>query len=218
MLRLPRLYPILDTATLARCGLEPEEAARAMLEAGARILQLRHKGPFTRRLLEAALQISALCRGRGASFIVNDRADIALLTDAGLHVGQDDLPPAYARRLLGAGRLLGFSTHNAEQLAAALGEPVDYVAFGPIFATGSKLDHDPVVGLAALPQLAAQAHAAGRPLVAIGGITRARALEVLAAGADSVAVIADLYPEPCDAESLRQRVREWLDLLPPTRD
>lgn len=218
MLRLPRLYPILDTAVLARCGLEPEEAASAMLEAGAAILQLRHKGPFTRKMLEAAAKISALCRRNGARFIVNDRADVALIADAGLHVGQDDLPPAEARKLLGPGRVLGFSTHNPEQLEAALAEPVDYVAFGPIFATASKQNPDPTVGLGQLPELAARAHAAGRPLVAIGGITRARALDVLAAGADSLAVIADLYPDPCTAESLRRRVREWLELLPPTRD
>lgn len=218
MLRLPRLYPILDTAALARGGLEPEEAAKAMLEAGAGILQLRHKGPFTRRLLEAAKSIGAMCRQYGARFIVNDRADVALLADAGLHVGQEDLPPAEARRLLGPTRLLGFSTHNPQQLEAALAEPVDYVAFGPIFATASKQNPDPIVGLAQLPELAARAHAAGRPLVAIGGITRARALDVLAAGADSLAVIADLYPDPCTADSLRRRVREWLELLPPTQD
>ncbi len=218
MLRLPRLYPVLDTATLARRGLEPEQAAEAILEAGARILQLRHKGFFTRRLFEVAGHIAALCRRYGAWFIVNDRADIALLVGAGLHVGQDDLPPAEARRLLGSGRVIGFSTHTPQQLASALAEPVDYVAFGPIFATGSKLNPDPVVGLAQLPELAARAHAASRPLVAIGGITRERALEVLAAGADSLAVIADLYPDPCSADSLRQRVREWLDLLPPIPD
>lgn len=218
MLRLPRLYPILDTATLAGCGLGLQEAAEAILDAGAGILQLRHKGPFTGGLLEAAAGISALCRRRGALFIVNDRADIALLADAGLHVGQEDLPPAEARKLLGAARILGFSTHNPGQLAAALSEPVDYVAFGPVFATASKQKPDPVVGLAPLPELSALAHAAGRPLVAIGGITRARALQVLAAGADSLAVIADLYPDPCTAETLRQRVREWLELLPPTRD
>ncbi|MGC8794285.1 MAG: thiamine phosphate synthase [Bryobacteraceae bacterium] len=216
MLRLPRLYPILDTATVERLGLSLPEAAAAMLEAGAEILQLRHKGQFTRALSAAAGEIAALCRRYGVPFIVNDRADIALLTGAGLHVGQDDLPPRDARRLLGPDRILGFSTHNPEQLRAALAEPVDYLAVGPIFSTSSKQNPDPVVGLDRIPELARQAHAAGRPLVAIGGITRARAREVLHAGADSVAVIADLYPDPCTAEALRRRVREWLELLRPT--
>jgi|YNPBryunderm2012_1023409.scaffolds.fasta_scaffold01600_4 thiamine-phosphate pyrophosphorylase len=216
MLSLPRLYPILDTATLDRLGMPVIEAAATMLEAGVEMLQLRHKGHFGRAHLEAAHQVAELCRRHGAHFIVNDRADIALLLDASLHLGQDDLPPRAARKLLGPHRVLGLSTHSPEQLEAALAEPVDYVAFGPVFPTASKENPDPVVGLHLLPALAARCHEAGRPLVAIGGISRDRARQVLAAGADAVAVIADLYPHPCTPQALRQRVREWLDLLQPT--
>jgi thiamine-phosphate pyrophosphorylase len=140
---------------------------------------------------------------------VDDRADIAMLLGAGLHVGQEDLPPADARRLIGPGRILGLSTHNAEQFAAAAREPVDYLAIGPIFATRSKANPDPVVGTTGVKAL-------GRcrvPLVAIGGITRANALEVLEAGADSVAVIHDILPNDCTYEGLRQRIEEWQRLV-----
>ena len=110
-------------------------AAEALLEAGARILQFRHKSFFSRRAFEEASRIAELCRSAGALFIVNDRADIAKLLDAGLHLGQDDLAPADARRILPAPSIIGFSTHNEEQLRAGDREPVDYLAIGPIFAT-----------------------------------------------------------------------------------
>lgn len=215
-LTLPRLYPILDTASLARLGLAPEAAAEALLEAGVGLLQFRHKGHFSRNVFGTAERVRDLCRRARALFIVNDRADIARLLDAGLHLGQDDLPPAEARRLLGPAHLIGFSTHNPTQFAAALEEPVDYLAFGPIFPTATKQNPDPVVGLDLLPELARRAHRAGRPLVAIGGITRQRAPHVLAAGADSLAVIGDLLPEPFSQASLRQRIQQWLRLLNPT--
>src|SRR6516164_3414181 len=146
-MRLPRLYPILDTETLAARGILLETAAAAFLDGGAGILQLRHKGHWTRDLLEAAKQVARLCREAGAPLIVNDRADFALLLEAGLHVGQDDLSPRDARKLIGPEPILGFSSHNASQLCAAAGEPVDYVALGPVFATGSKRNPDPVVGV-----------------------------------------------------------------------
>jgi thiamine-phosphate pyrophosphorylase len=205
---LPRLYPILDTASLAQRDCAVETAARAMLEGGARILQFRHKGHYSRALFEEAERVAELCRRAGALFLIDDRADIALLLDAGLHVGQDDLPPQDARRLLGPGRMLGFSTHNAAQFAAALDEPVDYLAFGPIFPTASKENPDPVVGLETLRQLPAD-----RPLVAIGGICRANALRILAAGAGSLALINDLLPETCTFETLRARMEEWQKLV-----
>ncbi|MBM3746488.1 MAG: thiamine phosphate synthase, partial [Acidobacteria bacterium] len=157
-----------------------------------------------------AEQAAELCRRAGALFIVDDRADIALLVDAGLHVGQDDLPPGDARQLLGPERVLGFSTHNEAQLTAALAEPADYLAFGPVFPTVTKERPDPVVGLEELRRMR---RLADRPLVAIGGITRYNALEALAAGADSLAVIGDLYPELCTAESLRARMEEWQQLV-----
>lgn len=210
---LPRLYPILDTALLARLGMPVEAAAEAMLAAGVRLLQFRHKGGFSRTAFEAAERVAELCRQAGAALIINDRADIARLLGAGLHVGQEDLPPADARRLIGNEAALGLSTHNSAQFSAALGEPVDYVAFGPIFPTATKENPDPVVGLDLLPALAEQARRAGRPLVAIGGITRDRAHQVLAAGADSLAVISDLLPEPLTGATLRARIEEWLQLL-----
>ena len=210
--RLPRFYPILDTGLCARRGLEIVSAAAAILEGGAKILQLRHKTHFSRDAFSQAQRIRALCEAAGALFVINDRADMALLLDSGLHVGQDDLPPADSRRLLGPARLLGFSTHNEAQLRAALREPVGYLALGPIFGTASKLNPDPQVGLKELRRLRALSE---KPLVAIGGITRASARDVIAAGADTVAIIADLIPDECSTESLRARVEEWISNLEP---
>ena len=144
---LPLLYPILDTATLERRGCDAFSAAAAMLEGGARILQFRHKGNFTRGVFEQAERIAGLCRSAGALYIIDDRADIAMMLDAGLHVGQDDVPAHIARRLIGPDRILGYSTHNQEQVAAAAGQPVDYLAFGPVNPTASKENPDPVAGL-----------------------------------------------------------------------
>jgi len=205
-MKLPRLYPILDTETLARRNFPVEQAAEAMLEGGAEILQFRHKGRFTREVFAQAESVAQLCRRAAALFVVDDRADIALLLDAGLHVGQDDLSPEDARRLLGPNRILGFSTHTAQQLRAAAAAPADYLALGPIFGTASKENPDPEVGLG---NLRAWRGLTGRTLVAIGGITRETAAAVLAAGADSVAVIGDLYPEFCGYTALRNRTEEW---------
>jgi thiamine-phosphate pyrophosphorylase len=206
-MRLKSFYPILDTETVARRGIDPVDAAARILEAGAGLLQLRHKGFFSREMFEQAREIAALCRGAGALFVINDRADIAKLLNASLHLGQDDLPPADARRVLGDGALIGFSTHNEAQLRAAAPEPVEYLAIGPIFGTSSKMNPDPVVGLAELHRLRGLT---ARPLVAIGGITRANARSVLEAGADSVAVIGDLFPED---GNVRGRVEEWISLV-----
>src|SRR5690349_24032718 len=111
------------------------------------MLQLRHKGHYSRELFNVAATIAQRCGDAGARFIVNDRADIAMLLEAGLHIGQDDLPPPDARRLIGPARLLGFSTHNERQLIQGAGEPVDYIAIGPIFATSSKSNPDAIVGV-----------------------------------------------------------------------
>jgi thiamine-phosphate pyrophosphorylase len=209
-MKLPRLYPILDTASLEKLACSIEMAAEAMLAGGARILQFRHKGHFSRAWFEQAERVAALCRREGAIFVVDDRADIAMMLDAGLHVGQDDLPPSSARQIIGAERLLGFSTHNEVQLRAAAAEPIDYVALGPVFGTASKDRPDPVVGVEGLRRLRPLAT---RPLVAIGGITRENALTVLDAGADSVAVIGDLLPEKCDFESVSTRMGLWQQLV-----
>ncbi|MGP8243816.1 MAG: thiamine phosphate synthase [Bryobacteraceae bacterium] len=204
---LPRLYPILDTGALGRRGLTLAAAAEAFLQGGARILQIRHKGHWSRAVHQDASRVAELCRQFGAILIVNDRADCARLLSAGLHLGQDDLAPADARSVVGAGAVIGFSSHNAGQLAAAAGEPVDYVALGPVFSTSSKQNPDPVVGLEEFRRCRALIL---KPMVAIGGITSANAPAVFDAGADAVAVIADLLPDPATSGSLRQRMEEWL--------
>jgi len=209
-MHLPRLYPILDTESLAARGISVETAAAAFLEGGAGILQIRHKGHWSRDFFEAAKRVARLCRESGADLVVNDRADFALLLEAGLHVGQDDLPPRDARRLMGPDFVIGFSSHNPTQLCAAGGEPVDYVALGPVFRTASKRNPDPVVGVEEVMRCRALLD---KPLVAIGGITRENALDVLHAGADSVAVIAGLLPEARSPASLRQRMEEWQQLV-----
>ena len=195
-MKLPAFYPVLDADRLPAVP-----AAEALLTAGARILQFRHKGFFSRQAFEEATRIAQMCRSAGALFVVNDRADVAALLNAGLHLGQDDLSPVDARRILPAGSILGFSTHNEQQLTAGDSEPVDYLAIGPIFATGSKQNPDPVVGLDRLRRLRSLTQ---KPLVAIGGITRELAPTVFEAGADSVAVIADLFPD------VRARAEEWV--------
>jgi thiamine-phosphate pyrophosphorylase len=208
-MRLEQFYPILDSATAARLGIDPEAAAGQILEAGARLLQFRHKGFFSREVFDQARRIAGLCRGAGAEFVINDRADIARLLGAALHLGQDDLSPADARRVLGDGSSIGFSTHNESQFRAALSQPVNYLAFGPIFGTSSKLNPDPTVGLDELRRLRPLTTL---PLVAIGGVTRANARSVIDAGADSLAVIGDLFP---DDGNIRSRVEEWLAICTP---
>jgi thiamine-phosphate pyrophosphorylase len=205
-MKLPRVYPILDSDTLAARGLTLQTAAAAFLEGGAGILQIRHKGHWTREIFAAAQQVARLCRECGALAIVNDRADMAMLLDAGLHLGQDDLPPRDARRLVGPDTAIGYSSHNLSQLCAAGGEPVDYVALGPIFGTASKRNPDPVAGIEEIERCRPMLQ---KPLVAIGGITLENAPEVWRAGADSVAVIAGMLPEKSTALSLRERMEEW---------
>jgi thiamine-phosphate pyrophosphorylase len=205
------LYPILDTSALTSRGCTLLVAADALLEAGCKLLQIRHKGHWSREFFPEAEAVAELCSRQAAQLIVNDRADFALLLNAGLHIGQDDLPPASARGLIGSGRVLGFSTHNPPQLLAAVNEPVDYIALGPIFCTANKDQPDPEVGLENLRQW--RELVPSHPLVAIGGITRHNALQVLDAGADSLAVIGDLLPDPCTALTIAQRFEEWQQVL-----
>jgi thiamine-phosphate pyrophosphorylase len=206
---LPKFYPILDPEIAARHGVDPIAAAQQILEGGATILQFRHKGFFSREVFAQLERVAELCRNAGALFVVNDRADLAALTGAALHLGQDDLAPSAARKVVGAKTLIGFSTHNEAQLRAAAAEPANYLALGPIFGTASKQNPDPLVGLDELRRLR---HLTDRPLVAIGGITRANAQSVLGAGADSVAIIGDLF---ADNSTVRTRTEEWVAL---TRD
>lgn len=208
-LTLPPVYPILDTATLDRLGLDYVGAAEALIDGGARILQLRHKAFWSREIFAHAETIAGLCEAAGVLFVINDRADYAAILGAGLHVGQEDLAPADARRVTGADAVLGYSTHTPEQLAAGDPEAIDYLAFGPVFPTVSKERPDPTVGIAGLKAIRELTR---KPLVAIGGITRDNAFTCWSAGADSVAVIADLYPDPCDKRTLRNRMTEWKNL------
>jgi thiamine-phosphate pyrophosphorylase len=175
-------------------GRDVPSVVDALARAGARLIQLRTKGLADRGHLALAREAVAAARASGALLVVNDRADIAVLSGAdGVHVGQDDLGGADARAVVGTGRLLGVSTHGLVQLEAAASGPADYVAIGPVFSTRSKANPDPVVGL----EMVRRARAAtARPLVAIGGITRASAREVIEAGADGVAVISDLLDAP----------------------
>lgn len=203
-MKLPVFYPILDTKAAARGGIDVVSASKEILEGGARILQFRHKEFWTREVFADLQQVGAMCREASVLLVVNDRADIARLAGAALHLGQNDLTPADAHQILDAGTFIGFSTHNENQFREALEEPVDYVALGPIFRTSSKLNADPVIGLEELRRLRSLTEC---PLVAIGGITRENALAVLGAGADSLAVIADLFSQD---GSLRRRVEEWM--------
>jgi thiamine-phosphate pyrophosphorylase len=209
-MRLPRVYPIVDTESLSARHISLETAAAAFLEGGAGILQIRHKAHWTRAIFESTRVIARLCREAGATFVVNDRADIAMLVDAGVHVGQDDLTPRDVRKLIGSEPVLGYSSHNMQQLCAAGGEPVDYVAFGPVYPTASKQNPDPVVGLDEIRRCRPLLE---KPLVAIGGITLENAQSVLDAGADSLAVIAGLIPALPTAQSLRERMEQWQQLL-----
>jgi thiamine-phosphate pyrophosphorylase len=214
-LLLPRFYPIIDTELLEARGFPPVEAAAALLDTGARVLQYRHKGQFTRARFEEAREIARLTHETGSIFMMNDRADIALLLNAGLHVGQDDLNPIDARKVIGPSRILGYSTHDENQMRAALDEPTDYIAFGPVYGTLSKHNPDPTVGL---DLLRAVRNLTTKPLVAIGGITREKAAQVFEAGADSIAVIGDLYPSLLTSATLRERVHDWLSVTSTARN
>jgi thiamine-phosphate pyrophosphorylase len=190
---LPRLYAVLDVDLITARSRSPERVARDWLDAGIRLLQLRAKTLEGRSFLQLAERLTVLTREAGATFIVNDRADVAYLSGAsGLHVGQTDLSPADARRVVGDSALVGLSTHNEAQIADALMQPIDYMAIGPVFGTTSKSTPDPVVGLAGIRAASAAAAPRGLPVVAIGGITIEVVGPILEAGATSVAVISAL--------------------------
>lgn len=202
------LHAIVDVDASARAGLRPLDVARSFLDGGARVLQLRAKGLPSGAFLELADACVTLARPYAASLIVNDRADIARLSRAaGVHVGQDDLPPASARRLLGDSAVIGCSTHTLEQVEAALREPVNYVAVGPVFGTQTKETGYAAVGL---DFVSAAARLAGTvPIVAIGGITLENAASIRDAGAAAVAVISDLLA----GGKPEQRTRAFLEML-----
>ncbi len=204
---LPRFYPILDTALLAGRGLEVSIASKALLGAGVTILQYRHKRAFHQEHFDDLRKLAEACRKTGTLLIVNDRADFAVLLDAGVHLGQTDLPVRAARQVVGTNAVIGYSTHNEEQLRSGDEQPADYLAIGPIFETKTKQQHDPVVGLAELTRLR---KLTAKPLVAIGGIGLQQARSVFDAGADSVAVISGFLTPACSPASLRKRADEWM--------
>lgn len=188
---LPRLYPITDRRL---SGLSHAEQVARLCDGGATLVQLREKHLAPREFYREAEEALKEARARGARLVINDRADLALALGAdGVHLGQDDLPPDAARGLLGDAAIIGHSTHNVAQAAEAARAPVDYVAVGPVFATSSKENPDPVVGLEGVRL--ARDRVGTLPLVAIGGVTPANARAVLEAGADSVAVISALYAD-----------------------
>ena len=198
MLRLPRLYAIVDPLDTGR---SPVALAAALIAGGARCLQLRWKQAATREVLEAARAIRPLVHDAGGLFFVNDRPDVAVLAAAdGVHLGQDDVPVAAARRVLGPGRLIGLSTHDPEQARAAAAAGADYVAVGPIYATRSKVG---ALAPRGLDLVRAARASVPCPLVAIGGIDATTAAEVVAAGADAVAIIAALVRTPDPAAAVR---------------
>jgi thiamine-phosphate pyrophosphorylase len=197
--RFPRLYPILDAELVLR-GVDADSDKRRNLlrrlvrelsDAGVEILQYRNKRDADAVVSADALAMREAAGPNQMQLILNDRA--ALVNEAGwdgIHIGQDDLSPKQARLLVGSMAMVGFSTHTDQQVIVADAEPVDYIAIGPVFATASKFDTSPVIGLEGVRRASALTD---KPLVAIGGITRENAPAVYEAGADSMAVISAIF-------------------------
>ena len=199
--QLPKIYPITDAAI---SSLTHTEQVAHLLSGGASLIQLREKNNSPRDFFADASAALRLARTARATLIINDRVDIALALGAsGVHLGQTDLPVKAARQLLGPQAIIGYSTHNLDQVREALDLPIDYLAFGPVFSTRTKKNPDPVAGLNQLQ--AAKALAGDLPLVAIGGIRQSNLADVFAAGADSAAIISEILSTPRDiATNLRK--------------
>ena len=203
MITLPQLYAVLDFSVFpdaeALCS-----SAKELMAGGVTLLQYRNKSGNARQMFDQARQLKRLV-GDSVKLIMNDRADLCIAAEFdGVHVGQDDLSPEGARKVIGPSRWLGVSTHNPEQVIAADQTSADYIAIGPVFATTSKQNPDPIIGLDGVRRARALTR---KPLVAIGGITRSNCRSVIDAGADSVAVISDLILEP------RKSAEEFLRIL-----
>jgi len=195
---MPRLYAIADAAF----G-NPVELARELFDGGARLVQIRNKNATSRELLGQVVAVLEFAP-KDSRVIVNDRADVALLSGAGgVHLGQKDLPPQRVRKILSSDQILGFSTHSLSQALDSELFPVDYIAAGPVFPTSTKTDADPVIGLSGLREICSRA---SRPVVAIGGITMENARDVFGCGAASIAVISDLLK----SRNVARRTEEWL--------
>jgi thiamine-phosphate pyrophosphorylase len=202
------LYPIVDTGVCRARGMDPLAVAEACLRGGARLLQIRAKDDSSAALLELTERAVAAAGAVGAEIIVNDRADIARMASAGgVHVGQTDLPVAAARAIVGDDAIIGLSTHDREQIDLALESDADYIAVGPVFLTATKETGYTPRGL----DLVRYAAGRGKPVVAIGGITLARAPEVIAAGASALAVISDILA----GGDVEARVSAFHARLPP---
>lgn len=203
--RLPQIYPISDRKLSA---LSHAEQVARLIDGGATLIQLRDKAGPPKTFLQDAQAALRIARPNNVKIIINDRVDIAMAVEAdGVHLGQTDLPVDAARKLVGADSIIGLSTHNLSQVQAALSLPIDYVAFGPIFRTHSKSDHEPVTGLDRLIQVGGIR--GELPLVGIGGIDAGTISDVLKAGADSVALISDLLSEP---SKITQNMRKLLEM------
>ena len=205
---LPKLYPIVDKATLDARGMSVGEFAREMAQAGVGVLQYRDKVGAPNEVLRAAREIAAEFAGLDCVLIMNDRPDLALLAGWGVHVGHEDMSPADVRRVMGARAcVIGVSTHNDAQVMEGDLGAADYVAVGPVFATSSKGNAEPVVGLEGVRRARALTR---KPLVAIGGITRENGRSVIDAGADSVAVIGALL---ATGERPGKIAKDFLEIL-----
>ena len=201
------LYTIADT--LGRTELSFVDLAKKLCAGGARLLQLRAKNLSTRDFLEIAREVRAICQHHGCVLIINDRADIALAVNAdGVHVGQEDLPLAAARKVVGPGKIIGVSTHDPQQAIAAQRGGADYIGFGPLFGTSTKATGYSVRGLDQLREIRKLVNV---PIVAIGGVTAERAVSALDAGANAVAMISDLVLAP----DVTAKVKETLQVLKP---
>lgn len=181
----PKIYPLTDVSI---SGLSHLEQVKKLIAGGANMIQLREKNLVPKDFFAVANEVINFARPQNIKIIINDRADIALAVQAdGVHLGQDDLPPVEARKILGDRAIIGFSTHNISQAIAASKLPIDYIAVGPIFATFSKENPEAVVGLENLKKV--REAIKDFPLVAIGGINFENAASVLENGADSLAII-----------------------------
>ena len=207
-MQLPRVYPIADGATLTARGISLEDFVRQLVSAGAEIVQLRDKESAPEQVLRHAAAISKVLRGERCLPVMNDWADLAMLAGwQAVHVGHRDLPPEAVRRVLGEqspAAVVGVSTHDERQVIQADRGSADYIAVGPVFATGTKADAEPVIGLEGVRRARQLTR---KPLVAIGGITRANAAEVWRAGADSIAVIGSFF---APGESVERVMQDFL--------
>lgn len=199
---IPKIYPITD---IRLSGLSHAEQVRRLIRGGAEFIQLREKYASPIDFYKSAEDVIKTARENDVKIIINDRVDIALALKAdGVHLGQDDLPPVEARKILGEKAIIGFSTHSLQQAVEASNFPIDYIAIGPVFATNTKENPNKIVGLEGVKKVR---EAVGYfPLVAIGGINSKNFREVLKAGADCVAIISDIISQP---EKISENMRKY---------